>query len=99
MGTHMEWSARTRRQEERFPLRGAACVVEPDDALREHMAESLRRMGYTTHETASGAVGDFMREAGSIRRMASVYLIDRLRGPAQAGVAILGTGAGGVGLT
>lgn len=58
----MEWSARTRRQEERFPLRGAACVVEPDEAFREHMAETPRRMGYTTHETSSGAVGDFMAD-------------------------------------
>jgi DNA-binding response OmpR family regulator len=58
----MEWSARTRRQEDRFPLRGAACVVEPDDELREHMAETLRRMGYTTHETSSGAVGDFIAD-------------------------------------
>jgi DNA-binding response OmpR family regulator len=26
------------------------------------MAETLRRMGYTTHETSSGAVGDFIAD-------------------------------------
>lgn len=45
-------------------MRGAACVVEPDDGAREHMVDTLRRMGYTTHETGSGAVGGFI--AGQI---------------------------------
>jgi DNA-binding response OmpR family regulator len=63
MSASLEWSARTRRQET-LPVRGAACVVEPDDAAREHMADALRRMGFTTHETGSGAVGSFI--AGQI---------------------------------
>jgi two-component system, OmpR family, response regulator len=62
MGASLEWSARTRRQEDRFPIRGAACVVEPDDDARAAIADALRNMGYTTHETGSGAVGAFIAE-------------------------------------
>lgn len=60
MGASLEWSARTRRQEDRFPMRGAACVVEPDDDARAAIADALRNMGYTTHETGSGSVGAFI---------------------------------------
>lgn len=60
MGASLEWSVRTRRQEQRFPLRGAACVIEPNDLARALLADALRAMGFTTHETASGAVGAFM---------------------------------------
>lgn len=60
MGHSVEWSTRTRHQEDRFPLRGAACVVEPDDAAREQIALTLRRMGYATHETSSGAAACFI---------------------------------------
>lgn len=62
MGTSFEWSARTRRQEERFPVRGAACVIEPDEIVRAELADALRNMGYTTHETGSGAVGAFIAD-------------------------------------
>lgn len=62
MSASLEWSVRTRHQEQRFPLRGAACVVEPDDVARAEIADALRRMGYTTHETASGAVGAFVAD-------------------------------------
>jgi DNA-binding response OmpR family regulator len=62
MGNSFEWSARTRRQEDRFPVRGAACVVEPDDVARAQLADGLRGMGYTTHETGSGAVGAFIAD-------------------------------------
>ena len=41
----------------------------------------------------------FMREAGSIRRIASVYVTDRLRRPAHTAMAMLVTGAAGLGLT
>jgi len=61
MGASLEWTARTRRNEG-FPVRGAACVVEPDPELRERLTDMLRGMGYTTHETASGAVGAFIAE-------------------------------------
>jgi DNA-binding response OmpR family regulator len=51
---------RTRHQEERFPLRGAACVVEPNEQLLDDMARSLRRMGFSVHETATGAAASFI---------------------------------------
>jgi len=57
MSVAMEWSARTRRQQEILPLRGAACVIEPDELEREGVSSLLRHMGFATHETPSGAVG------------------------------------------
>jgi DNA-binding response OmpR family regulator len=62
MGASLEWTARTRRQEDRFPMRGAAFVVEPDDVARAELADALRNMGYTTHETGSGKVAAFIAE-------------------------------------
>jgi two-component system response regulator AtoC len=62
MAASMEWTARTRRREDHLPGRGAACVVEPDDEARTGIADALRNMGYTTHETGSGAVGAFIAE-------------------------------------
>jgi DNA-binding response OmpR family regulator len=62
MGASLEWTARTRRQENRFPVRGAAFVVEPDDVARAELADALRNMGYTTHETGSGKVAAFIAE-------------------------------------
>lgn len=60
-----EWSAQTRRQEERLPMRGAACVIEPDEGVREQIAALLRAMGYIVHETGCGMLGQFI--AGQIR--------------------------------
>jgi CheY-like chemotaxis protein len=60
MGRSIEWSARTRAQEERFPLRGSACIAEPDEAERRRMAQVLRRMGFNVHETGSGAAASFI---------------------------------------
>lgn len=60
MGASLEWSARTRRPDERFPARGAACVIEPDDAVREQVSSVLCAMGFTTHETACGRLGAFI---------------------------------------
>ena len=57
-----EWSARTRRQEERLPMRGAACVIEPNDDTREHVASLLRAMGFIAHETACGKLGQFIAD-------------------------------------
>lgn len=62
MSSSLEWSAQTRKQDEYLPLRGAACVVEPDEGARAEMAALLRAMGYTTHETGSPAVGAFIAE-------------------------------------
>jgi DNA-binding response OmpR family regulator len=57
MGESMEWSARTRKPDESFPVRGSACVIEPDEMDREGVSSLLRHMGFATHETPSGAVG------------------------------------------
>lgn len=60
MDASPEWSARTRRQEERLPMRGAACVIEPDDFARDQIASALRAMGFTVHETGCGKLGEFI---------------------------------------
>jgi DNA-binding NarL/FixJ family response regulator len=60
MCASFEWSVRTRRQEERLPLRGAACLIEADDIDRENIATLLRGMGFITHETSSAAAGAFV---------------------------------------
>jgi len=57
MAISMEWSARTRKPEESLPLRGAACVIEPDEVDRDGISSLLRHMGFVAHETPSGAVG------------------------------------------
>lgn len=62
MGASLEWSVRTRRQEETLPLRGAACVIEPDDDERGGVSSLLRHMGFVTHETGSGSVGGMIAE-------------------------------------
>ncbi len=60
MGHSAEWSARSRAQEQRFPLRGAACVAEPNAAERQRLVRALSRMGYIVHETGSGAAAGFI---------------------------------------
>lgn len=62
MSPEIEWSAKTRRQEERLPLRGSACVVEPDDVERDALASQLRAMGFAAHETGCGTVGQFIAD-------------------------------------
>lgn len=62
MGVSMEWSARTRKPDESYPLRGAACVIEPDEVDRDGVSTLLRHMGFATHETPSGAVGALIAE-------------------------------------
>lgn len=60
MGRSIDFTARTRAQEDRFPLRGAACVAEPDESERRRIAQALRRMGFNVHETGSGAAAGFI---------------------------------------
>lgn len=60
MDASPEWSARTRRQEELLPMRGAACVIEPDEFARDQIASAIRAMGYTVHETGCGKLGEFI---------------------------------------
>lgn len=62
MGASLEWSARTRRPEDRLSAHGVACVIEADDTAREHMAGLLRAMGYVTHETGGGTIGAMIAE-------------------------------------
>lgn len=62
MSAEIEWSARTRHQEERLPLRGAACIVEPDEMERDLLAGQLRAMGFAAHETGCGTVGQFIAD-------------------------------------
>jgi DNA-binding response OmpR family regulator len=67
MDASPEWSARTRRQEERLPMRGAACVIEPNDETREHIASMLRAMGFVAHETGCGKLGVFIANQVHLR--------------------------------
>jgi CheY-like chemotaxis protein len=62
MSASLEWSARTRRPEDRTSVHGVACVIEADDETREHMAGLLRAMGYVTHETGGGTIGTMIAE-------------------------------------
>jgi DNA-binding response OmpR family regulator len=62
MGASIAWSTRRRHQEESWPLRGAACVIEPDDVDREGISSLLRHMGFATHEAPSGIVGGLIAE-------------------------------------
>lgn len=62
MSASLEWSARTRRPEDRLSAHGVACVIEADDVTREHMAGVLRAMGYVTHETGGGTIGAMIAE-------------------------------------
>ena len=62
MGASLNWSARTRHQEDRLPLRGVACVIDPDDVDRDGVASLLRHMGFVTHDTASAAIGALIAE-------------------------------------
>ena len=57
MGASIAWSTRTRHQEDSWPLRGSACVIEPDELDREGVSSLLRHMGFATHDTGSGVVG------------------------------------------
>lgn len=76
MGQSIEWSMRARAQEEGFPLRGAAGLVEPDETERKHIGAILRRMGLIVHETGSGAALGFI--AAQVRlRVAVVNLMLR----------------------
>jgi DNA-binding response OmpR family regulator len=59
------WQVR-RRQEESWPLRGAACVIEPDDVDRQSIASLLRHMGFSTHEAESGIIGRLIVEQISL---------------------------------
>jgi two-component system, OmpR family, response regulator len=107
MGASMEWTARTRRQEDRFPVRGAACVVEPDNDARAEIADALRNMGYTTHETGSGAVGAFIADQIHLQvalvnlvlpDAKGLQLIRRVRAKCPDAVIVALAGAGSFGL-
>lgn len=75
MGHTTDWSVRALAQEDRFPLRGAACVAEPDEAERKRLARALRRMCFTVHETGSGAAAGFIASQMRIQVMVLNLLI------------------------
>lgn len=54
------WQSMHRSLEDSLPGRGVALVVEPDAAKRAEAAVTLRSMGFKTHETGCGAVGQFI---------------------------------------
>lgn len=54
------WHSTHRGLDEALPPRGIALVVEPDAAKRAEAAVTLRSMGFKTHETGCGAVGQFI---------------------------------------
>lgn len=70
MGHSTDWSVRSRALEAQFPLRGAACLAEPDEEERRRIAQALRRMGYNVHETGSGAAASFIAAQVRIELMA-----------------------------
>ena len=97
MGASLEWSARTRHQEENLPLRGAACVIEPDELDRYGVSSLLRHMGFATHETGAGAVGALIAEQihlsvivinVMLQDVQGLKLIRRLRATAPSAVII-----------
>jgi DNA-binding response OmpR family regulator len=38
-------------------MRGAACVIEPDEITRDQLSAQLRAIGFSVHETANGELG------------------------------------------
>jgi CheY-like chemotaxis protein len=54
------WQSMHKRLDEPLPQRGVALVVEPEPARRAEAAVTLRSMGFKTHETGCGAVGQFI---------------------------------------
>jgi two-component system, OmpR family, response regulator len=54
------WHTTHRSLDELLPRRGVALVVEPEPAKRAEAAVKLRSMGFKTHETGCGAVGQFI---------------------------------------
>ncbi len=80
MGASAEWSARTRRQAERLPMRGAACVIESDEITRDQLSAQLRALGFTVHETASGELGLLIASQVNLQMaIVSLMLPDGLR--------------------
>jgi CheY-like chemotaxis protein len=80
MGCSSQLSARTRHQEETLPLRGAACVIEPDDVNRDGVASLLRHMGFSTHETGSGVVGALVAEQIDLSVIVVNVLVEDVQG-------------------
>ena len=75
MAHSLDWSMRTRAQEESFPLRGAVCLAEPDEAERKRLAQIMRRMGLVVHETGSGAAASFLAAQTRLQAMVMNLLL------------------------
>jgi DNA-binding response OmpR family regulator len=54
------WHSTYRTLDESLPGRGTALIVEPEADKRAEAAVTLRSMGFKTHETGCGAVGQFI---------------------------------------
>jgi CheY-like chemotaxis protein len=54
------WHSMHQSLDEALPGRGVALIVEPEPAKRAEAAVTLRSMGFKTHETGCGAVGQFI---------------------------------------
>lgn len=80
MGASLEWAARTRRQEEALPLRGSACVIEPDDIDRGGVSGLLRHMGFATHETGAGVVGAMIAEQINLSVIVVNVMVEDVQG-------------------
>lgn len=80
MGASFEWAARTRRQEDDLPLRGSACVIEPDDIDRGGVSSLLRHMGFATHATGAGAVGAMIAEQIKLSVIVVNVMVDDVPG-------------------
>jgi len=80
VGASLEWSVRTLKPDRRMPCRGAACVIEPDDARRAQLSRRLARMGFVTHETAFGELGAVIAEQVSLRVIVVNVLVRDVQG-------------------
>jgi CheY-like chemotaxis protein len=97
MGASMARSTRRRQQDETWPLRGAACVIESDPIDRESISSLLRHMGFTTHEAQSGILGGLITEQihlcvivvnVMVKDVQGLKLVRRLRAHAPAALII-----------
>ena len=98
------WQSTHKGLDESLPGRGVALVVEPEPARRSEAAVTLRSMGFKTHETGCGAVGQFIATQITVHvlvidvvlpDMNGLQLIKRVRGLAPDAVIVATAPPGG----
>jgi DNA-binding response OmpR family regulator len=98
MGASSQWTSCTRRLEDDAPRRGAACVIEPDEASRTGVSSLLRHMGFVTHGADSGSNGALIAEQTDlavivvhvpVTDVPGLKLVKRLRDSAPAALLIV----------